>query len=1327
MKKLYKYYFPKPWFFRNVGMITAIIYGFSFNSAVAQTYCTPSYIDGCSYGDEVNDFSLTGDNSTSITNNSTGCSANGYGDYTSLSAPDLTPGQSYTGSVSTDYSSPSDEYVHIWIDYNDNGTFEASEAIAAIDGLATGGSPFSFTVPTTAAAGNHRMRVRLVWLPASAAAIDPCTSEDYGEAEDYIVNVVALAACSGQPEAGEIDTSATFGVCSGNAFSLSDTGGTSASGMTYQWQQRYPAGTGVWTDITGANSFTLSLPNGIADTTDFRFYVVCNAGGLSDTSSMVTVTVNLPDNCYCTPYNNTSTSYFITDFSTTGGLTNITNNNTGFSSGGYGDYTTDTVSAYGGMTVSASVASISGSDYFYVWVDWNHNGNFNDAGELVLFSSGYVASLSGSFTIPVNAALGVTRMRVRNSYINAPTSCGSSDWGEAEDYSFLVQSMPSCSTGTLPSPMSATINYDTLCVSGDLSLDLDSVIFLSGITYQWQKSGDGSTGWTNIGSGQDSSHMVLTAVDSSTWYRCQVSCSGSVIFTSNAVSVYVNNPLIVGIPQSGYNCGPGTVTLSATPSTGGTVNWYDSPTATTALDTGNVFVTPSLTTTDTFYVSSAIKSGSADGIRITEMNIGSPDGLEIQNVSGSPIDVTGWKVAISNDYSTITTVNSIVQTLSGTMQSGDIKSWTDLSSNTNYWGNNILWDPTGKGWIVLIDANDNVVDFVAQDWDGSTVQSTSLSISGATVSLSDAWTGSGLTGSSVGTNSFQRTGSSDNDDASDFTTASPSVGTQNSSISLPFSGLGGACESARQPVIATIYPPAPMINLGADTSFCAGLATLNLDAGNPGNTYLWSSGATTQTYSTSSIGTYYVSVTDANGCVGSDTIHVLSAVVPISLLPDTMDLCNGSATSLNAGNAGSTYLWSTGATSQSINIQTGGDYTVKITSASNCSLWDTVSVAILPIPTVYLGADTILCVGDLILLDAGNSGATFSWNTGATTQSINASDSGFYMVTVTGSNNCSNNDTIHLNQAPMPLLVLPATLDLCSGDTTTLDAGNVGSTYFWNNGAATQSIDVTDGGGYSVTVTNTSGCHLDMETQVTLRPLPVIDLGEDNSFCPSEGITLNAGNSGSLYAWNTGDSTQTIFVSDSGIYTVTVTTVPYACTSTDSIHLTLNPLPNIGGITSVFNADSSFTFSAYGVQDANSYFWNFGDGSTSSSQSPDHVYVNSGNYSVTLILTNECGSDTFSIQISFIKTGIRQIDLTQAQLTLYPNPARDQVALENESTYQMQSVIVYNVLGQIVYSGNTNSATTYRLNVQNYTSGMYNVKVVMKDGSWLQRKFEVRR
>lgn len=163
-------------------------------NAAADCICIPVYTSGCSSGDRINSFSLIGDNGSSIENMNSGCSTGGYGDYTDLDPVDLTPGQTYIGTVETDYGSPDFEAVRIWIDYNDNGVFEADETIGAIDNLQAGGSEFEFITLGSALEGLHRMRVRLVYN-TTGLAIDPCSSVTYGETEDYMVNVLAAPSC----------------------------------------------------------------------------------------------------------------------------------------------------------------------------------------------------------------------------------------------------------------------------------------------------------------------------------------------------------------------------------------------------------------------------------------------------------------------------------------------------------------------------------------------------------------------------------------------------------------------------------------------------------------------------------------------------------------------------------------------------------------------------------------------------------------------------------------------------------------------------------------------------------------------------------------------------------------------------------------------------------------------------------------------------------------------------------------------------------------------------------------------------------------------------
>ena len=189
-------------------------------------------------------------------------------------------------------------------------------------------------------------------------------------------------------------------------------------------------------------------------------------------------------------------------------------------------------------------------------------------------------------------------------------------------------------------------------------------------------------------------------------------------------------------------------------------------------------------------------SWSGSPILITECDPGSPDILEIQNVTSSPVDVTGWRVIISNSYTDINMANSIEQVLTGVMYPGEIKFWTDNAA-TNYWGNNMLWNPgaypTFTIWIMVLDDNNNVMDIFVGNWLAAEIASSAIITTVGTISLSGHWNGDGVDQTSIGPSlqSFSRIGSDDNDDATDFTIIGTTSGITNNNLNLPFAG-GGA-------------------------------------------------------------------------------------------------------------------------------------------------------------------------------------------------------------------------------------------------------------------------------------------------------------------------------------------------------------------------------------------------------------------------------------------------------------------------------------------------------------------------------------------------------
>ena len=405
--------------------------------------------------------------------------------------------------------------------------------------------------------------------------------------------------------------------------------------------------------------------------------------------------------------------------------------------------------------------------------------------------------------------------------------------------------------------------------------------------------------------------------------------------------------------------------------------------------------------------------------------------------------------------------------------------------------------------------------------------------------------------------------------------------------------------------------------------------------------------------------------------------------------------------------------------------------TVYYHKGSGCeSARQAVVATVKTLPTVNIGNDTTICPGITYTFNAGNPGATYAWNTGASTQSITASNAGTYSVLVTAANGCSNSDAINITAGTVPVNNLPATTNLCAGETASLNAGNTGSTFLWTPGnATTQFINVTNAGTYTVKVRSVHGCTINSATNVVIRPLPVPNLGNDTSICDGDQIVLNAGNPGYSYLWNTNATTQTIAVTDSGTYTVTVTT-PYNCVNTEDKHVAFLPSPRVEGFNFIplFYEDlGKVKFSPLNPTNVQSYEWDFGDGSPVSTQvNPMHIYALAGDYQVRLRVFNGCGDYDISLPINVdLTTGIVTLGKDAAEVTLYPNPSSSHITIDNKSSHiRMEQVTVYNALGAVVYHRKADHSSRHQLNVSQLASGMYTVRI-LTDKGFVIRKFEV--
>ncbi len=203
---------------------------------------------------------------------------------------------------------------------------------------------------------------------------------------------------------------------------------------------------------------------------------------------------------------------------------------------------------------------------------------------------------------------------------------------------------------------------------------------------------------------------------------------------------------------------------------------------------------------------------------------------------------------------------------------------------------------------------------------------------------------------------------------------------------------------------------APAPDLGPDTAFCIGESVV-LSPGISGSTYVWNTGATTPTITVSTSGTYWVRVTDSDNFSGIDSIVVAVIEEPIVNLGLDRDFCDGAV--LDAGNPGFLYLWNTGATTQTINVDVSGNYSVTVNvPVYGCPVTDDVNLVIISQPTASFLWTSTGTTG--YFFDASPQATSWSWTFGDGGTSSDRdpvhvySAPGIYDVTLVASNECGS-------------------------------------------------------------------------------------------------------------------------------------------------------------------------------------------------------------------------------------------------------------------------------------------------------------------------------
>ncbi|MEN0002603.1 MAG: PKD domain-containing protein [Bacteroidota bacterium] len=390
----------------------------------------------------------------------------------------------------------------------------------------------------------------------------------------------------------------------------------------------------------------------------------------------------------------------------------------------------------------------------------------------------------------------------------------------------------------------------------------------------------------------------------------------------------------------------------------------------------------------------------------------------------------------------------------------------------------------------------------------------------------------------------------------------------------------------------------PTVNLGADIGLCQGQSAM-LNAGSEGTDYAWSLDGTTlpdalgATLEVTDPGTYVAIVTNNSNCSTADTVVVSALATPILALANDTTLCTNEFLTLDAQNPGASFSWALNgnpiadATEATLTTTLAGTYTVEVTNTDNCTAQDTFNLQLDTAPIPDLGMDQTICESTTTSLNANASG-TFEWFLngdlidGATEADLEVTAAGTYVVQISNTNNCTGTDTLELTVNALPAIDLGDDQTICASDSVTLDAGDNGAVFNWTLdgiilvGETMRLLQANQAGTYGVLVTDANNCVNSDTVSLNVIPLPTVELGADQAICMGESTMLVGTSDGLSFQWLldgsplAGATDPILEASEAGSYTLQATSAD-GCSNTDSLSLTVNPLPVVE-----LGADTSF-------------------------------------------------------------------------------------------------------------------------------------------------------
>jgi gliding motility-associated-like protein len=346
-------------------------------------------------------------------------------------------------------------------------------------------------------------------------------------------------------------------------------------------------------------------------------------------------------------------------------------------------------------------------------------------------------------------------------------------------------------------------------------------------------------------------------------------------------------------------------------------------------------------------------------------------------------------------------------------------------------------------------------------------------------------------------------------------------------------------------------------------------------------------------------------------CVATDSIYVNVTPPDTTYIHTDTSVCiTTSSITLTAPAGYTTHAWTDGSAGTTDIVGVPGTYRVYETATCKAQT-DTFHVTAIPLTATNIHTDTVVCsTTSSITLTAPGGYLTHTWNDGTTGATDVAAVPGTYRVYETSGVCTSLTDTFHISTIPPATTFIHTDTVVCanlSAITLTAPAGY--TSYTWNDGTVAATHTVAVPGSYWVH--ETGSCATQTDTfHITTKPIPIVNLGDDTSFCSGNTVTLRSLDgpySSPSYLWSTGSTSPTISVSASGNYSLLVTVS--GCSASDTVNVNViptPPLPTLGSNSPVCSGNTLLLTAALPASytSAATYSWSGPLGFTSALQNP---------------------------------------------------------------------------------------------------------------------------